>query len=233
MWGDGMRIEAQGHVEAQPPFAHVGYAAAHMPRELLGGRLTGPSLPALGVGLMLLALGIRAVRRARRTVGAVDPPAAGICILATCVLVGALLPIHRIRTLTPPSHETLCHIEEASALTEQWQAELGRVPTQSEWRERMAGRPCALDAWGKPLGYEAYGEPCPMDNQRFVIWREGSKREGEGIQDIFRAIDSTNMGPDGLFGTKDDEGMLHLWGDWQEPGRYAHGREPRQQGGTG
>jgi hypothetical protein len=222
-----MRIEQQGHIEVQPTYQHVGYASAMVQWQFLGERVVGFSASFLGLGLVLLTAGLMCARRARAS-DAMRAGAVSFCFLGVIAVVCSVANIRHMPTLGAPYYQTLYNIEYACALTEQWEAELGRPPTPEEWASRMSGQTCRSDGWGEPLEYAVLPERCPCDGQRYVVFRSGWRRDGDDLRACFRAIDSSVLGRDGLFGTRDDAGMLRTPGDWREPGRYAHGREPRQ-----
>jgi hypothetical protein len=221
-----MRVEQQGHIEVQPTYQHVGYTSATVQWQLPGDHIVYFTGPLLAIGLLLLTAGLVCARYAGRR-AAPRGGAIVLCVLATLVVLASEPTVRRMPTLSAPGYETLYRLEEACALTEEWEAELGRPPTPEEWASRMSGRQCGLDARGRPLRYEVRDTASTRDGQWYRI-SVGPWPAGERTDDGAWHAQSDYLGPDGLFGTPDDSGSTSSLGDWSIPGRYAHGREPRQ-----
>ncbi len=216
-----MRIEAQGHVEVQPTFAHVGYISAMADGVYFETRVT-PSAITAGLCLLSLVCALAASRKsAKRLQWTLGLLAAGAVVIPGC----AYLRGRPELTLAPDYHRSLVCLERAVEFTDGWIEELGRAPAPEEWSARVASEDWAVDPWGGQLRYELLDEPSRDDGRAYVV----TAGRQTGRPEVDRAtwgIPSSDLGRDGVFGTPDDRGRLERqrkWGDWTEPGRYVHG----------
>jgi hypothetical protein len=239
-----MRIEQQGHAEAQAFYAHVGYISAALAGDPRYVRQTTPFPAALlGAAVLAMMVGLVVVRRARSVWWR---GVAGL-FLVTALGSGAYA-LHLSQQPPPPFPDeiaavTLNHIEKLSAIADGWVAAHGRPPTPEEWA-RLATGPDALNGFGRPLRYalvdaehpgpRTLGSPtvplAPSDG--YVIYDEAS-RDGMAGPD-YRDLSDWSLGQDRIYGTDDDSVELkylltHVPLDkmW-----YPHGRMPRTGGGT-
>ncbi len=220
-----MTIEQQGYVEVQPPYQHVGYAAAAWQGDYLVKPVASPGLGLLGLGMVFLAAGLMLLRTRKARPLVPTLLAAG----ALSAMVGSFCHAARPQRLTPEALATLVHIEEACALTEGWVEELGEPPTADQWEDRMVGHSCRLDGWGNPLRYIRLPGPSERDGQAYAI-AGGAKPEEPDDHAFTFCLASWHFGPDGLVGTPDDVGSVVRAGATRlvETGRYKHGRTRRE-----
>lgn len=201
-----MRMEYEGTVEAQPPYQHVGYLSA--------GIINGYSRPEIGLSLLyaIAVVALVAKLRAMRLQGLPSQRAGEtlVAIIIVVALVPALLGLYPPRAMRSEFAETLLALERLTARTEGWAAEHGRLPTEAEWRDRVAGAP-GRDGWGNALGYRLLAAPDLNDGQRYQIYSIGLPGGGRKLplarHDPYE-IPSSWLGHDGLSGTEDDAGEL-------------------------
>jgi hypothetical protein len=149
-------------------------------------------------------------------------------LAALLPVVGLLtgLPGHAV--IRPSVLQRLQSVERVAAATEAQAVRLGRWPTQEEWRA-VHGAP--RDRYGARLHYSRHAprgfflSSRPEDQQPFAI--RCQPRADEPLHATW--YDSRLFGPDGLFGTPDDQMS------WLEPKRFRrtalpHGRAPRDPG---
>jgi len=223
-----VRIEQQGYIEVQPQYQHVGYLSAAVQGAYLDSEIRGAPFGLMGLGVIAVA-GAFIVARRMRPCLARGALACGLLLAGLWVGHLGIGSAKSVQTLSPDYYVTLRNIEEACALTEAWTEELGRLPTDAEWSARMEGRPCALDGWGRALVYDPQpAPPPPSDGQLYVVSSRGMRPSPEDF--AVWAVHSTELGPDGLFGTPDDNSAVRRGrgGDWTIPTRYEHGRTARE-----
>lgn len=101
-----MRVEAQGRLEAQPPFQHVGYVS--------GAPKPGVdvSVGRAGSGLLLMAVGVVLICRAVHREGHIWPAVAAL-VLGLAVLVASGIPRRpvtpKVGTATAPAPPSAWH----------------------------------------------------------------------------------------------------------------------------
>ena len=221
-----MRIEHQGTIETQPVYQHVGYVSVCFDSYFPAGAKAVPTLP-----LALMACGIAVAlmlgRRSRSLGGGV---VAGLVVVG---LIGAMAitwaSVEPPRAIGEEFYTTLYNLEAATALTDEWEAELGRLPTVEEWTERMADKACRVDGWGQPFRYTADVDEGGIHEwvPPYQIVSDGAAT-GPGYSHW--AIGSEWLGEDGVFGTMDDYSALYirLKRHPLDPATHPHGREPRE-----
>lgn len=201
-----MRIEYQGTVEAQPPYQHVGYTAA--------GIINGYSRPEIGLSLLYAIAVVALVAKLRslrlRGLPAQRARESLIAMLVVLAFVPVFMGVYPPRVMRSEFTETLLSLERLSQQTERWAAEHGRLPTEVEWRDAVAGAG-GRDGWGNVLGYRLLAAPDPDDGQRYRIYSNGRPGAGQRLPVQLQKlceIPGSWLGPDGLSGTEDDAGEL-------------------------
>ncbi len=222
-----MRIEAHGYTETQPAYNHVGYTSACFDSYFPAGARTYPTL-LLALMVCGIAASLMLGRRARSVTGRLAAGCAAGMLGAVAVAWATADPA---REMSPEFYTTLYNLEAATALTDEWEAELGRLPTVEEWTEKMEGRECRLDGWGYPFRYTSAVDREKMWVHWVPTYRIVSDPKARGETDEWVwAIGSEWLGEDGVFGTDDDyRGLKHeLPKVGLDPETYPHAREPRE-----
>ncbi|MBM3500405.1 MAG: hypothetical protein FJX74_17240 [Armatimonadetes bacterium] len=227
-----MRIEHQGYTEVQPVYGHVGYVSAATNAVYLTPGQRG--LPSATLALMAVAMAV-ALMTARR---ARNPWVWGLAALAVAsgLLLGgaAVLASSRPqpRFLRSEFVTTLYRLEQASAVTEEWAAAHGRLPSGPEWRSLAAGKGCAFDGWGAPLRYERLPKP-GEDGQRYRVTSVPERHRT--LPRVHRwdpqalVLSTPMLGPDGLYSTQDDHHQIsmNLGQAWDGRAKHPHARAAR------
>jgi len=205
-----VRVEYQAAVSVPATFQHAGYISAAA-MDAYTGRVMS-ALPAawLSGAVLLVALALLVGRRSRgalfMTLTALLVVAGGLCGLRA-IVVAATCP----HAAEPRFADTLYRMEGACAATEAWARDHGRLPTEAEWSDLAAGQPWARDGWDYPFVYQRIEKP-EHDNQKYaivsVMERDGRKPHNSGEAQMWE-VPSWWMGPDGLYGTADDQCMLY------------------------
>jgi hypothetical protein len=200
---------------------------------------TDPAIASyVGTSILLVTLAAIAVRRLK------TPWRWGLAGLLVLAAVGSGLSAHsltRYVVVTPQYYQTIYRIEKLSASTDAWVERHGRPPTVAEWRA-MQPIEETEDGWGRLLRY------CPFDEKALGYIRNNesrklAKRLGYIIWwpiDLQRntpdvtELTNWHFGPDGLFGTADDEPALAHEMRYKplDPMKYPHARAPRAGGVT-
>jgi len=223
-----VRIESQGYTEVQPVYQHVGYTSAAYDAAYARPNAAVSPTWLLGLGMLMLALSLMTLRR--RGMWA---RAAGTVLVASALFAG-FAAVHASRqpkvTLIPEFYETLYHLESACRDTDRMVGELGRVPSEREWRAQMCGKPYALDGWAYPFAYEPSprGQTLNIGGRQYRIFAAPERMTrtlGYTPTDhIVWDIGSESLGRDGVLGTQDDcrELAYHLrQAGWEPADRPA------------
>jgi hypothetical protein len=238
-----VRIEYQGMVVARPTYNHVGYTSAAFVNQW--GQMRPPS-QALAVSIVLVTLvASMMIARRRSRLG----QGAAIAVLVLGLGCAALsYAAHRQRPfvwpadvptaaepltrgpydLAPACYVTLYRLERLCAQTEEWQKQHGRLPTVAEWQAMHTGAE-ACDGLGTPFRYQVFAKPSDEDGQLYRIDNlvpEHGRLTGDHT--VPPTLSDHELGPDGLFGTSDDQmGQEGLKLDPEAWEHYPHARAAR------
>ena len=203
-----MELQGYGQVEARPTYAHVGYGSA-----AVGDFVRPVPAPAmLGVTsavLLVAAAAVCAVAARPRAGVSFGRRAALVGLAGVLTLAGGQCWISaRTRALVRrgvPTPEVLQTLQALERLTAESRDELAQRPPSDAWIEGWRAKGYR-DGWGNPfvLQREAYDE-----HEWFVI-RSAGHLSGYGDPYGRPGPDLTSdmLGPDGLFGTRDDESTM-------------------------
>ncbi|MBI5831908.1 MAG: hypothetical protein HZB16_06265 [Armatimonadetes bacterium] len=203
-------------------YSHVGYVVGGTIEMTLVPARPGLTAGLCGVGLALLLLAVAARERWR--------PAArcGVLVAASVALVAGMdVGRARKRVLLPETITALQQIERLSASTEAQASALGRWPTPEEWHAEH-GEP--VGPRGKAVHFELAPPPNTRDHgdlsapwKAYAIWADD-----RGLAPDYLWCDSRVAGADGLFGTPDDEEVVHwLRASYLQEKVWPHARPPR------
>lgn len=99
---------------------------------------------------------------------------------------------------------TIERLERLTAATNAWTAQNGHRPNVGEWED--VGRPAdKVDGWGRPFGYDPDGW-YRNNKQTFTISSSSGLEPRADRRN--EPLNSFYLGPDGRFGTADDEGYV-------------------------
>lgn len=216
-----MRIEYQGHVEANPSYSHVGYLSAAQVPSVFKADQSGAWV---FLGLALLCA-VSARRLAARGRGALLGLGVVACLVAAGAAAVAFASSLRHYELTPAFTLTVQRLERLSEATDNFERQHKRLPTQQEW-SRLGTPEDHEDAWGNAFVYTLENRFADRDGRPYGIMVAEASHSMPG------RLSSAAFGRDGLIGTEDDcQAAGSILGNLKHHGidltTFPHGRTPR------